>query len=429
MSDETTQFILGDAAADATAEGRRGLRRRRKKRKDERTLTHCENCGAQLTGEFCAQCGQHAIDYRRSLWRVLVDAADSFLNWDTKFLSSMWVLLTRPWKLTNDFNAGRRARYVHPLRLYLLASIAFFLMIKMVNLNNGGPIVLGPQDRTEISNALAKLSAPDSVLTPEQRAKVDAVRARLTEGTGAITDQERDEMKELIGSAFASKLTDKIQRRERARLKAALARIPETPEAPSPPPIPGAENAEASPALSIAIPKKPPKSPGIHFGDDENRPKTPFEEWLSNRVKDKMGGGGEKAKLFLETLRNNIPTMMLCCIPLFALVLKMLYIRKGRYYVEHLVYALHIHTFAYLGALLITFIGLGLAHWSNVARALVCTFLGFAMFVLVFLSIRRVYREGWFFTTFKFLLGGVVYFVILVCAVGITAFVTLLLPE
>ncbi|MGZ5022281.1 MAG: hypothetical protein ACXWFY_07615, partial [Chthoniobacterales bacterium] len=112
-----------------------------------------------------------------------------------------------------------------------------------------------------------------------------------------------------------------------------------------------------------------------------------------------------------------------------ALVLKMLYIRKGRYYVEHLVYALHIHTFAYLGALLITFIGLGLAHWSNVARALVCTFLGFAMFVLVFLSIRRVYREGWFFTTFKFLLGGVVYFVILVCAVGITAFVTLLLPE
>src|SRR4030081_1888418 len=108
MSDESTQFILGDSAVDATEEGRRGLRRRRKQRKGDRVLTQCENCGAALAGEYCGKCGQHAIDYRRSLWRVLIDAADSFLNWDTKFLSSVWVLITRPWKLTNDFNAGRR---------------------------------------------------------------------------------------------------------------------------------------------------------------------------------------------------------------------------------------------------------------------------------------------------------------------------------
>ncbi len=433
MSDETTQFILGDAAADATGQGRRGSRRRRKRRETDRVLTNCENCGAALTGEFCAQCGQHAVDYRRSLWRVLIDAADSFLNWDTKFLSSIWVLLTRPWKLTNDFNAGRRARYVHPLRLYLLASIAFFLMTKLIHFEGGGPIVLKPEDRAEIANALTKLTGPDSILNGEQRAKVESVRARLTEGNGAITDEERAEMKKLIGAAFTAQFTDKlsagIQRKERAKLKAALARIPEVPEVPSPPPIPGAENSEASPAPSIAIPKKPPKSPGIHFGNDENRPKTPFEEWIQNRVKDKVGDGGAKAKLFLETLRNNIPTMMLGCIPLFALVLKMLYLRQRRYYVEHLVYALHIHTFAYLGALLITLIGMGLAQWSNVARVLVCTFLGIVMFVLVFLSIRRVYQQGWFFTTFKFLLGGVIYFVILVCGVGITAIATLLLPD
>jgi hypothetical protein len=59
---------------------------------------------------------------------VALDALDSFLNWDTKFLNSVGVLLLRPWRLTNDFNAGRRVRYVHPLRLYLLASIAFFLL-------------------------------------------------------------------------------------------------------------------------------------------------------------------------------------------------------------------------------------------------------------------------------------------------------------
>src|SRR4051812_22013563 len=101
MSDETTDLILGDAVVDATEEGRRGSSRRRRKRKDERVLINCENCGAPLTGEFCAQCGQHAVDYRRSLWRVLIDAADSFLNWDTKFFKSVGILLIRPWQLTN----------------------------------------------------------------------------------------------------------------------------------------------------------------------------------------------------------------------------------------------------------------------------------------------------------------------------------------
>ena len=44
----------------------------RPKKGDRPPLTHCENCGAPLTGEFCSNCGQHAIDYRRSLYRVLI---------------------------------------------------------------------------------------------------------------------------------------------------------------------------------------------------------------------------------------------------------------------------------------------------------------------------------------------------------------------
>lgn len=124
---------------------------------------------ARLTGTYCAQCGQHAIDYRRSLLRVAVDAADSFFNWDTKFLKSVAVLLLRPWRLTNEFNAGRRVRYVHPLRLYLLASIAFFLVVKLVNFDPASTVHLSPENRAEVDGALAKLTAEDSKLTPEPR--------------------------------------------------------------------------------------------------------------------------------------------------------------------------------------------------------------------------------------------------------------------
>ena len=442
MSDESTQFILGDAAVDATTEGKRGRRRKRPPRAGERVLTHCENCGAPLTGPYCSACGQHAIDYHRSLWRVMIDAADSFLNWDTKFLSTIGVLLIRPWQLTNDFNAGRRARYVHPLRLYLLASIAFFLIARMVHVSDH--VVLDPKDRAEISATLAKLTGPESALPQDQQAKIDSIRNRIVQANGTISDEERADLKNIINSMVKEKMKNKMKVEDRAKLKAALAMIPRAPRAPKPPlapdgsalpspapPVPPPDgSAPASPAPPEAAPELPEGGPiNIHLGDEEDKPKTPFEKWLQDRVKHKIGEHGTNAKLFFQTLRNNLPPMMLCCIPLFAFVLKILYIRRGRFYVEHLVYALHIHSFVYVAVVVITLLGLALAQWSNLARVLVVTALSIAVFVQVFLSIRRVYVQGWFRSTLKFILGGVVYFVILILAVGVTAVVTILLPD
>lgn len=425
MSDEPTRLIAGDAALDALTEGRRGMFRRKEKRPAEKTSSHCENCGTPLSGPYCSQCGQHAIDYRRSLGRVLLDAADSFLNWDTKFLRSLGVLLVSPWKLTNDFNAGRRARYVHPLRLYLLASIGFFLMLKFVTLSGTGSIQFRPEDRAEIANTLGKLTGRDSVLTPAQRAKVDSVRERLAASSAPVSAQEGDELQEIVTLALASQMKEKFERGDRAKLKAAVKKVRQI-EAPLPAPPGPQDSASPSPPASAA--PKPSGPQVFHFDAGQGKPRTPMETWFENRVKDKMGSDGSKSKLFLETLRNNIPTMMLCCIPLFALVLKLLYIRKRRYYVEHLVYALHIHSFVYLSVMIITLIGLEVAGVSNTARVLVTTALSLALLVHVFLSIRRVYGDGWIFTTLKFLFGGVAYAVILVFAVFITAVVTLLLP-
>ena len=95
----------------------------------DKPLTHCENCGAQLQGHWCAQCGQPAIDYRRSFRHVIADLLDEFLNWDSKFFATIALLIFKPWRLTNEFLAGKRVRYANPLRLYLLASILFFFAV------------------------------------------------------------------------------------------------------------------------------------------------------------------------------------------------------------------------------------------------------------------------------------------------------------
>src|SRR6266536_4525690 len=170
MSDEPAKLILGDTAISALEEhpnGKRGFFGRR--RRQRAPLTHCENCGAQLTGRYCAQCGQAAIDYRRSFRHVIVYVLDSFLNWDSKFFATLGLLIAKPWRLTNDFLAGKRVRYVHPARLYLLASILFFFAVtywvKSAHLN---PQNLTPQARAEIETDLEKKN-----LTPEQRANVE----------------------------------------------------------------------------------------------------------------------------------------------------------------------------------------------------------------------------------------------------------------
>ena len=116
MPDEPAKIILGDTAISAIERtpGRRWFARSKDR---HLVLTQCENCGAQLTGNYCAQCGQAAVDYRRSFRHVVVDVLDSFLNWDSKFFTTIALLIVKPWRLTNEFLAGKRVRYVNPLRL------------------------------------------------------------------------------------------------------------------------------------------------------------------------------------------------------------------------------------------------------------------------------------------------------------------------
>src|SRR5213082_4019629 len=169
--DEQSQIVAAEAAVTAALERpRRRLSSRRRKAQPP-PLPYCENCGAPMAGPFCAQCGQAAVDYRRSFRHVIADVLDSFLNWDSKFFTTIALLIIKPWRLTNEFLAGKRVRYVNPLRLYLLASILFFFAVnygaKGINFEPGK---LEPKDRAERE---AQLKNED--LPPAAREKLEAL--------------------------------------------------------------------------------------------------------------------------------------------------------------------------------------------------------------------------------------------------------------
>src|SRR5262249_6691497 len=136
---------------------------------------------------------------------------------------------------------------------------------------------------------------------------------------------------------------------------------------------------------------------------DEAKSTTPFERWIEARAQEKMGEHGTKMKFFIATLFSNLPYMMLCCIPLFACVLKILYVRRHIFYIDHLIYALHIHSFFYTGVMLIVLATIGLTRFASGAiGGWLIALLWIAFVTQIFLSIRFVYRQGWFWSIFKF---------------------------
>jgi hypothetical protein len=387
MADEPAKIILGDTAISAF-ERTPGRRRFGRGKDTNPPRTHCENCGAELQGHWCAQCGQPAIEYRRSFRYVVADLLNEFLNWDSKFFTTIALLILKPWRLTNEFLAGKRVRYVNPLRLYLLASILFFFA---VNFGAKGihfdPSKLDAKDRAELESDLK-----DADLPPEARKKLEAL------------------LRESSPSPAASPLTHEPSS--------------------SPAPTASSDVASPQPAETANEQKKYGKigeRPFVVF--DESKSSTPFERWIEARAKEKMGEKGTKMGLFVSTLLSNLPYMMLCCIPLFAFVLKVLYIRRRIFYIDHLIYALHIHTFFYTAIMLIVLATIGLNRFAPgpIAGWLI-VLLWIAFVTQIFLSIRYVYRQGWFFSIFKFIFGGFVYLMVLVFALAITFFATLVLP-
>ncbi len=88
----------------------------------------CRNCGASLHGRYCHACGQRATDVQLTLHDVLHEATHEFLHLDGKIVQTLKLLVFRPGALTQEFLAGRRARYISPIRVYLTCSILFFAL-------------------------------------------------------------------------------------------------------------------------------------------------------------------------------------------------------------------------------------------------------------------------------------------------------------
>ena len=92
-------------------------------------IKQCENCATPLTGEFCSNCGQKELDTNFSFLGLFKYLFVEFINWDNKVLKTFKNLLLKPGFLSKEYSLGKRADYMHPLRLYFFTSFFYFTLI------------------------------------------------------------------------------------------------------------------------------------------------------------------------------------------------------------------------------------------------------------------------------------------------------------
>lgn len=132
----------------------------------------CRNCDAPLTGPYCAQCGQHARESARSLGALLHDAWHVVTHVDGRFWATLRLLLLRPSELTLEYFAEHRARYVPPVRLYLVISIVFFGLASLTSHFRTAPVVAaqGGQPQAVADRVALERNAGQAALEARQAA-------------------------------------------------------------------------------------------------------------------------------------------------------------------------------------------------------------------------------------------------------------------
>src|ERR1700742_2970029 len=110
-------------------------------KKHYRQENDCLNCGTTLQGHYCHVCGQENLQIKESFGHMMNHAISDYFHFDHQFFHTIKPLLFKPGYLTNEYMAGRGARNLHPVKMYIFISIVYFLLVfqsgaRVVNVNN-----------------------------------------------------------------------------------------------------------------------------------------------------------------------------------------------------------------------------------------------------------------------------------------------------
>ena len=373
----------------------------------------CSNCGTPLLGPHCYACGQPINGLVRHFSHIIGDFLDTVFALDSRILRTLAPLLLRPGFLTQEYLAGRRVRYVSPVRLFVfLCLIAFFVAQLSTDWSVGG-------------SDSADGTTPASVMNGDmERAQTVEEVERIRAEALANLEESRKESANVPGLDGALSGVEQIVNQS-ARLRIAELQGKAPPTA-----VPAESDESRESGISGLVGDWDPEADPV---DIEGLPDS-TNAWFTYKfahMAENIKRIEKDPNLFKDALFGAIPSTLFVLLPIFTLLLSLLYLFKRRLYMEHMIVALHSHAFLSL-AMLLTLLTMDLQPWAAAKLPLLGGLLDILFVVLVawmpiylLLMQKRVYGQGWPMTLVKFFILGNAYFLLLSVGAVITVLASL----
>ncbi len=284
----------------------------------ERKEKDCLNCGAVVQGRFCQVCGQENIEPKESFWHLVTHFMYDVTHFDGKFFSTLKYLLFKPGFLSHEYLRGRRASYLHPIRMYVFTSAFFFLIFfsfkkenEVVKINESPATAKSVLKKLEKKKFFLQSTITDSA--------VPVVAKRAVQKSIKIIDSNIA----LIKADSTNK--DKIK---------AIDNDDQTSDGINFLGPGDAKTVESYDSAENRLPKEQRDGFIIrHFEIQKIHLKQKYHD--NNK---------EIITAILEKFKHLFPQMLFVSLPLFALLLQLLYVRrKNFYYVNHVVFTIHLY--------------------------------------------------------------------------------------
>lgn len=378
----------------------------------------CPNCSEPLLGEFCYACGQPKKGFIRHLSGIASDFLDTVFNIDSRTLRTLLPLYFRPGFLSLEYFDGRRMRYVTPLRMYFLISVLAFLAMSAVthfkvgNGNGSGLTFSGAEEEARMRDPVEiekkrkeALQGLESARTYMPKPAFDRTISEINERYDALL--KKAEKRQSVATPAGSPSTA-----SKAASTSAPATTAPVPAAVKPDEVPVNEDNPLNISLIGDTPWDPKRQPvNIGWLNDTSN------QWLTDQV-GRMVKNAKRAQddpdRFFAQVFSLAPQTLFVLLPLFALLLKLMYVFKRRLYMEHLIVALHSHSFICLSILLLA----GLSALGNYAGdasrwfapiGWLSTLVAWWIPIYLLIMQKRVYRQSWIMTVLKYGCIGTIY--------------------
>lgn len=317
----------------------------------ERSEKICLNCNTPLSGRFCHVCGQENVEPRESIWSIITHFFNDITHFDGKFFRTVGLLIAKPGFLPLEFINGRRASYLHPIRLYIFTSAVFFLVFYAV----WTPAIKNMIANDDDSDFYKKYGVPSREVTPGQIPSPSDVILGPLDTIAAVSARETDY--ESVAAYDSAQKALPVE--ERA----------------------GWINRN----ITIGLIKRSNKYGG-----------------RSSDIRDSI----------IEDFTHSLPYLLFVTLPICALFLQMLYFRnKNNVYAGNAIFLVYLYVFTFLVLLIYILLGylkgtynLGWLEWIRIILLLY-------IFYYAVKAMRRYYGQGRLVTILKFLVYNILAFV------------------